>query len=665
MKKILLFVALALTMIACNNKPQDYTSYDEYPEYDGTDLGVTYTPKKSVFKTWSPAAEEVKLNLYTDGLEGEPYISYNMKYTKDGVWEEVVKEDLNKKFYTFQIKKEGKWLDPTPGIWAKAVGCNGERAAIIDLSTTNPEGWADDKRPELKSFTDAIIYEVHMRDMTISPTSGSTYPGKFLGLSERGTVSPEGLSTGLDHLIDLGITHVQILPSYDYGSIDETRLADNKYNWGYDPKNYNVPEGGYSTDPYDPTKRILEMKTMIKQLHEAGIRVIMDVVYNHTFVGETSHLNLQAPGYFYRMTDEGEWGNGSGCGNETASERAMMRRFMVESIKYWINEYHIDGFRFDLMGIHDIETMNAIRAAVNEIDPTITIHGEGWAAGACQIPEETQAMKQSVSQMPGIAVFSDDIRDALRGNWVEGNKGGFLVGNHFEESIKLGVVGATTHPQIDNTRLVHSQKTYALTPSQVINYVSCHDDPCIVDKLKAINPQFSEKELIKMDLLAQTIVFTAQGVPFIYAGEEVFRDKKGVHNTYQSPDSVNQIDWSNKARYPQVYEYYKTLISMRKQHPAFRMNDAGMVENAISFTHDTDNVVAYSIDGSLAGDEWKEIYVIYNGNRNDININLPEGEWTAACHNGKIDMKGIKTIKNRISVPATSATILFKLGSIN
>lgn len=660
MKQFLLSVAIALTIVACSNKPQDYTSYDEYPEYKGTDLGVVYTPAKSVFKTWSPAAEEVRLNLYEDGLEGEEYASYKMKYTEEGVWKHTVKEDLNGKYYTFQIKKDGIWYAPTPGIWAKAVGCNGERAAIIDLKATNPEGWDKDRRPELKSFTDAVIYEVHMRDMTISPTSGSSYPGKFLGLSERGTRSPEGLSTGLDHLLDLGITHVQILPSYDYGSIDETRLSDNKYNWGYDPKNYNVPEGGYSTDPYDPAKRILEMKTMIKELHSAGLRVIMDVVYNHTFVGETSHLNLQAPGYFYRMTEDGSWSNGSGCGNETASERLMMRRFMVESIKYWVNEYHIDGFRFDLMGIHDIETMNAIRTAVNEIDSTITIHGEGWAAGPCQIPSEVQAMKQSVSEMPGIAVFSDDIRDALRGNWVEGNKGGFLTGNHFEESIKLGVVGATAHPQIDTDKIVHADRAYALSPSQVINYVSCHDDPCIVDKLKAINPQFTTQELIKMDLLAQTIVFTAQGVPFIYAGEEVFRDKKGVHNTYQSPDSVNRIDWSNKAGYPQVYEYYKGLIAMRRQHPAFRMNDAETIAKTIVFTHGENNIVAYTIDGTKTGDEWSNIYVIYNGNNKIVNMALPEGEWIAACHDGKIELSGNRKFTKRISIPATSATILYQ-----
>lgn len=646
-------------LCACTPKQRNYASYDEYPEYKGTDLGVTYSEKKSVFRTWSPAAEEVRLNVYDAATDSMPSAVYDMKYDVDGTWLASVNGDLNGKFYTFQVMKDGGWLQPTPGIWAKAVACNGDRAAIIDWATTDPEGWDEDVRPELVSFTDAVIYEVHMRDMTISPTSGSSFPGKFLGLSERGTVSPDGLATGLDHIIDLGVTHVQILPSYDYGSIDESRLEDNRYNWGYDPKNYNVPEGGYSTDPFDPATRIREMKTMIQQLHAAGIRVIMDVVYNHTYVGETSHLNLQAPGYFYRMEGDSVWMNGSGCGNETASERAMMRRFMIESIKYWVEEYHIDGFRFDLMGIHDIETMKAIRAAVDEIDPSITIHGEGWAAGACGIDEELRAVKQNVGKMEGIAVFSDDIRDALRGNWAEGNRGGFMTGKGFEESVRFGVVGATAHPMVDQSKIVHSSGAYATSPAQVINYVSCHDDPCVVDKLRDINPDFTIEEIIRMDLLGQTVVFTSQGVPFIYAGEEVLRDKKGVHNTYQSPDSINEIDWSNKARYPQVYEYYKGLIAMRKAHPAFRMSDAGMVAEAIKFLPTESNVVAYTIDGTRMNDEWREIYVVYNGSREDVTVELPEGEWTVACRDARFVEDGELKFSGEMMVPATSAAVLY------
>lgn len=398
---------------------------------------------------------------------------------------------------------------------------------------------------------------------------------------------------------------------------------------------------------------------MIQRLHAAGIRVIMDVVYNHTFVGETSHLNLIAPGYFYRMANDSTWSNGSGCGNETASERPMMRRFMIESVKYWINEFHIDGFRFDLMGIHDIETMRAIRAAVDEIDPSITIHGEGWAAGACGIPEELRAVKQNARQFPGIAVFSDDIRDALRGNWVEGNRGGFLVGRGFDESIRFGVVGGTAHPMVDQSNIIHSSGAYANSPAQVVNYVSCHDDPCIVDKLRAIDPSFTIDEIIRMDLLAQTVVFTSQGVPFIYAGEEVLRDKKGVHNSYQSPDSINQINWHNKAIYPQVYSYYRSLIAMRKAHPAFRMSDPDMVAAAISFLPSERGVVMYTIDGTKTDDTWANICIIYNGNRSEATVSLPDGEWNAVCYDARF-LDTPAQYSAEINVPASSAVVMYR-----
>ena len=658
--KLFLPVILLVCLMSCGHLPKEYATVNDYPLYEGTDLGATYYATHTKFRVWSPAAQAVRLNIYEHGLNGKPLAVYDMNRSEKGTWTYSVKQDLKGKFYTFQIQKNGKWLGETPSLWCKAVGVNGNRGAIIDMKETNPQGWDTDKRPEMKSFTDAVIYEVHMRDFTIASNSGSKYPGKFLGLSESGTRSPEGFKTGLDHLKELGITHVQILPSYDYASIDETQLDKNEYNWGYDPKNYNVPEGGYSTDPYNPVTRIKEMKEMIQQLHANGIRVIMDVVYNHTYVGEDSHLNLMAPGYFYRFNEDGSWGNSSGCGNETASERLMMRQFIIESVKHWINEYHIDGFRFDLMGIHDIETMNAIRQAVNEIDPTISIHGEGWAAGGSPLPENLRAVKQNAPQFYPIGVFSDDIRDALRGNWMDGNKGGFLVGNGYEESIKFGVVGAVSHPQIDLTKIVHSQTAYAKTPAQVINYVSCHDDPCLVDKLKATIPDASEQELIAMNKLAQTIVFTSQGVPFIYAGEEVFRDKKGVHNTYKSPDDVNQINWSNKAKYHDVFNYYQQLIALRKAHPAFRMSTAEQVNKHLTFRTQDKNLVSYMIQDYANGDSWKTILVIFNGNRQDISYTLPAGKWTAVCEHGKLNQSGLGTYTQTINVSASSATILYQ-----
>ena len=658
--KLVLTLLIVVSSISCCHQPKQYASVNEYPIYEGSDLGVTYNPTHTNFRVWSPGAQAIKLNIYNNGINGQPTTVYDMNRSKQGTWTYVIKDDLKGKFYTFQIQKNGQWLNETPDLWCKAVGVNGDRGAIIDMAETNPVGWKTDKRPEMKSFTDAIIYEVHMRDFTIASNSGSKYPGKFLGLSESGSRSPEGLKTGLDHLKELGITHVQILPSYDYASIDETKLSDNYYNWGYDPKNYNVPEGGYATDPYNPVTRIKEMKEMIEQLHKNGIRVIMDVVYNHTFSGEQSHLNLMVPGYFYRFNEDGSWGNSSGCGNETASERPMTRKFIIESVKYWINEYHIDGFRFDLMGIHDIETMNAIRQAVDEIDPTISIHGEGWTAGGSPLPENVRAVKQNAPQIYPIGVFSDDIRDALRGNWMDGNKGGFLVGNGYEESIKFGIVGAGSHPQIDLTKIVHSQTAYAKSPAQVINYVSCHDDPCLVDKLKATAPNATEKELIAMNKLAQTIILTSQGVPFIYAGEEIFRDKKGVHNTYKSPDDINEINWSNKSKYHEVFEYYQGLIALRKAHPAFRMTTVEQVNEHLKFNTSEKNMVSYMIQNNANGDSWKTILVILNGNRHDISYALPAGTWTAVCESGKISQTEIATHHDTLRISASSATILYQ-----
>lgn len=659
-RKLTILGIIITSIISCSEKPQKYASYDDYPVYQGNDLGITYSPDRSTFKAWSPEAEEVRLNLYDDGIDGAPYATYDMKYEKDGVWEYTVNEDLIGKFYTFQIKQNDKWLGTTPGIWAKAVGCNGNRAAVIDWESTNPQGWEKDKRPEMKKFTDAIIYEVHMRDFTVSPTSGSSFPGKFLGLCETGTTSPEGEKTGLDHLLDLGITHVQILPMFDFGSIDETTLNQNSYNWGYDPKNYNVPEGSYSTDPYNPYTRIIELKTMIQKLHSVGIRVIMDVVYNHTFVGENSHLNLMVPGYFYRMNADSTWSNGSGCGNETASERPMMRKFIIESVKYWIKEYHIDGFRFDLMGIHDIETMKTIRAAIDEIDPTISIHGEGWSAGECGIPETERAVKQNAPQFAPIAVFSDNIRDALRGNWTEGNKGGFLAGNDMDETIKFGIVGATNHPQVNFKDIIHSNAPYATTPEQVINYVSCHDDPCLVDKLKATCPDASFEDIIKMDLLAQTIVFTSQGVPFIYAGEEVLRDKKNIHNSYNSPDSVNEINWSNKAKYKNVYSFYRSLIELRKNHAAFRMDNAQDVAENIHFIETEPGIVAYTINAKQCGDTWSKIMVVLNRNKEPKNINLQGETWNICLKDETFYTSTEQKISDFITINPTTAIILYQ-----
>lgn len=664
MKTSSFFMAiLSFLFMSCNSSTK-YASYDDYPVYDGQDMELTYSPELSKFRIWAPSADKVKLLLYEDGLSGSAYLVLDMKKSEQGTWVKEVDKDLLGKFYTFQVNINDAWLDETPGIWAKATGVNGKRAAIIDFAKTNPEGWMDYKRAKVENFTDMIVYEVHIRDFSVSPTSGIKNKGKYLGFTERGTTNADGLSTGLDHLIEMGVTHVQLLPPFDYASIDETKLQDNNYNWGYDPLNYNVPEGGYSTDPYDPYSRIREFKTMIHALHNAGISVIMDVVYNHTYTGDKSHLNLQVPGYFYRMKADSTWSNASGCGNETASERAMMRNFIVESVAYWVNEYHIDGFRFDLMGIHDIETMNEVRAVLNEIDPSISLYGEGWTADSSPLGEEKRAVKKNIRKLDNIAVFSDDIRDAMRGGWMNAEVPGFVSGvADLEESVKFGVAGASLHPQVDYTKPIYSKEPYAAHPSQIVNYVSCHDDMCLVDKLNYSKPAgTTAEELLRFNKLAQTVVFTSMGIPFVYAGEELYRSKLGVHNTYQSPDSVNQINWDNKTICNDLYNYYKGLIALRNAHPAFRIATQEMMVEKLHFIDfEEPNVVAYTLSDHANGDSWEDILVIYNGNREPVRLDMPEANWTVVCYDGQINLDGIaKQTKSSFVVPASSAAILYQ-----
>ncbi|MCP9612700.1 type I pullulanase [Coprobacter tertius] len=637
------------------------TPYDDYPAYKGADLGVTIMEDETRFALWAPSADAAELLIYDQGQGGKPVQVLAMS-RKSPVepWRASQNGKLYGKFYTFRIHHDGKWLPETPGIWAKAVGVNGDRAAIVDMNKTNPEGWENDVRPPLKNFNDIILYEMHYRDFSVDSTSGINNRGKFLSLTETGTRSPSGQKTGIDHLKELGVTHVHLLPSYDFGSIDETRLSENKYNWGYDPKNYNVPEGSYSTDPFTPETRIKEMKQMIKALHDNGIRVIMDVVYNHTYTTENSNFNLTAPGYYYRHNAEGGYSDASACGNETASEREMMRRYIVESVKYWVNEYHVDGFRFDLMGIHDIETMNQVRKELNKIDPTIFVYGEGWAAADSPYPAEKRALKANAPKMPGIAVFNDDLRDAVKGHYSDGASQGFVSGvKGLEESVKFGIVGATNHPEINYHNVNYSDAPYALTPAQSINYVSSHDDLCLVDKLKASNPEMAEQDLIRLDKLAQTIVFTSQGVPFIFNGEEIFRTKKGVHNSYQSPDSVNAIDWENKTRYRDLFNYYQGLIALRKNHPAFRIPTSEGIRSHLHFLDTSPGVIAYMLGEHANGDSWREILVIFNGDSISRKVNIPEGNWTVVVKDGVINEAGMGTVKGgSVEVPYSSALIL-------
>ena len=634
MKKTALTTLLMMTL-ATSIQAQDFC-FDE----------MTYSPEQTTFKLFAPNNAKCYVKV------GKKKVK--MTKMSDCLWTATVKGDQKGQPYVFNAGH-----GDTPGVFAKAVGTNGREGYVLDLRETDPKGWEKDKRPVCLSPADLIVYEMHHRDFSIA-RKGAKYPGKFLALTE---------GWALSHLKALGVNAIHILPSYDYGSVDETRLHEPQYNWGYDPVNYNVPEGGYSTDPADPAARIREFKQMVQALHKAGIRVILDVVYNHTYDIDHSNFQKTYPDYYYRKNADGTYSNGSGCGNETASDKPMMRKFMMESVKYWINEYHIDGFRFDLMGCHDIETMNQIRQMVNEIDPTIFIYGEGWSAGSCALPNDQLGMKANIPQMPGIAAFSDEIRDALRGPFSDDTKPGWLGGApDCEESLKFGIVGCIRHPQVDMSKVNYSKAPWAVEPTQMMSYASCHDDMCLVDRLKASIPSLKSSngklsncqmdELIRLDLLAQTAVFTSQGVPFMLSGEELLRNKKGVHNSFESPDSINQLDWQNKLRYPQVFEYYKNLIQLRKHFPHFRLGSAEQVRQKVQFLNAPKGVVAYRIEEAV-GCIVTRVIVVLNATRQEQLIEIPEANYAVVCANGVIDLNGIDTFRgNQVSVAPQSAMII-------
>lgn len=607
---------------------------------------VNYTPKQTTFKLNAPKKPTIR--LYAVGRGGKAEKKVKMKQTSENVWQATINGDLKGKFYTFDIGK-----GETPGVFAKAVGCNGQRGAIIDMKTTNPIGWENDDILVLQNPADLVIYEMHHRDFSIDKSSGLMNKGKFLALTEQKAIK---------HLKELGINAVHILPSYDFASVNEGNTTDPQYNWGYDPLNYNVPEGSYSNDAELPSRRILEFKQMVQALHKAGIRVILDVVYNHTFDIEGSNFERTFPKAYYRYTADGKPSNGSGCGNETASEKPLMREFMLESMKYWMKEYHIDGFRVDLMGIHDIETMNIIRNELTAFNPNVFIYGEGWSAGKCAYPTEKLAVKANMKQMPGIAAFSDELRDALRGPFNDDKQAAFLGGiAGFEESIKAGIAGMIAHPQVDYSKVNYSKEPWANEPTQMISYVSCHDDMCLVDRIKASIPEaaYDMDELIRLNQLAQTAVFTSQGVPFMLSGEEMLRDKKGVHNSYNSPDEINHLDWNNLKTYPQVFAYYKGLIHLRKAHPAFRLGSAELVRKHLEFFPTQDCLVAFRLKNHAGGDKWNNIYVVLNGSTNLQTINIPNGKYTIVANNGVVDEAGIGEMEGgEVMIDAQTALIL-------
>ena len=625
MRKVVMLLSFLSQLIYGKAQKTDYSNYQVY---NGTDLGLSYTPNQSGFKVWAPSADAVELLMYIKADGNELFSKFALQKEKGGTWFTTIKGDLKNKFYSFRISQDGKWLDEAPDPYAKAVGVNGKRAMVVDIKETNPQGWSNDKSPVFNNPTDAVIYELHVRDASIAANSGIKLKGKFLGLTEPGTKNPEGLSTGLDHLKELGVTHIHLLPLYDYNSVDESKPNQPQYNWGYDPLNYNTTEGSYATNAEDGITRIREFKQLVKTFHENGLRVVMDVVYNHTALTENSYFNQLVPGYYYRQTKDGKFSNATACGNETASERPMVRKFIMESMKYWVQEYHIDGFRVDLMGVHDIETMNIISKELHKIRPDILIYGEGWTAGASPLPDSLRAIKKYAYKLDRIAVFSDDIRDGIKGSVFDHHDKGFASGKAgMEESIKFGVVASVRHPQVDYSKVNYSKAPYAKEPYHTISYAECHDNHVLWDKLAISAKDATEEQRKQMHKLALSIVLTSQGISFLHAGTEFLRTKNGVENSYNSTDSINQLDWSLKTKNKEVVEYVKALVKLRKEHPAFRMKTAKEIAANIKFREDKNKVIAYTINGKAVKDNWSSILIIYNADNTTRTVNLPAGKW--------------------------------------
>ncbi|MED0987348.1 type I pullulanase [Bacillus paramycoides] len=623
--------------------------FDNSFYYGGNDLGNIYTPQHTKFRLWAPTASEAKLvtyNKWSDKIGTE----INMQQGEKGTWITELKGNQKGLFYTYKVKIGDKWTEAVDP-YVRAASVNGDKGAVVDLEETNPKNWKVNKKPKFKNPEDAIIYELHVRDLSIQPESGIKHKGKYLGVTEKGTKGPEGVKTGLDYIKDLGVTHVQFLPIFDYASVNEETLNEPQYNWGYDPKNFNVPEGSYSTNPYEPTVRITELKQMIQTLHDNNLRVVMDVVYNHMYNAAESNFHKLVPGYYYRYNEDGTFANGTGVGNDTASERKMMRKFMVDSVTYWAKEYNLDGFRFDLMGIHDYETMNEIRKGVNQIDPSIILHGEGWDLNT-PLAAELKANQKNAEKMKGIAHFNDNIRDGLKGSVFEDTDNGFVNGKqNMEDRIKKGITAGIDYDT--------NSSTYQ-DPEQVLTYVEAHDNHTLWDKLELTNSGDSEEVRKQMHKLSSSILLTSQGIPFLHAGQEFMRTKYGDHNSYKSTDSINQMDWLRRAAYNNEVEYMKGLIDLRKKYPAFRMTSAEQIKKDISFIDAPKNVVAYTIDGKGNENKTEYFMVAHNGNREAVDITLPsKGPWKVLVDGKQAGSKTLYVVHdNKIKVPALSSFVL-------
>ncbi len=626
--------------------------------YTGDDLGASYDKSGTSFRVWAPTATKVELIIYPTGNDSQGEI-HTMDEKESGTWHTLLKGDFHGQYYNYLVTS-GQTTHEVIDPYARACGVNGKRGMVVDLNKTNPTGWEQLKTPILKHFTDAIIYELHVRDFTIHKDAGVKYLGKYLGLAEPNTRSPQDMATGLDHLKELGVTHIQLMPCYDFYTIDERKKENAEYNWGYDPQNFNCPEGSYATDPFHGVIRIYEFKKMVKALKENGFRVIMDVVYNHTYLTKDSHLNRLVPGYYYRQDPHGNFTNGSGCGNELATERPMVRKLIADSIIYWAQEYKIDGFRLDLMGLMDLTTVNLIRSQLSNLDPSIILFGEGWTGGHSPLPDSEKAIKGNIRQLYGTGAFNDEFRDAIKGHVFFSEQPGFVNGaTGMEESIKSGIVGATDHPEVNYSQVIYSHFPWAAESYQSINYASAHDNLTLWDKLQKTNPQHQQEILVAMQKLALAIVLTAQGVPFLHSGSEFLRTKFGDHNSYKAPDSINQIDWSLKARYYHVFNYVKGLIHLRKSHPGFRMRTREEIKEKLRFLPvPAGKMVGFTINEANL-EPWRTIAVIFNANPTPHEVNLPDNGWVVVVNKNRAGTSHLQTIGDSfVQVQGISTTVL-------
>ncbi len=617
----------------------DSKEFIEQYTYDGDDLGAVIHGDETTFKVWAPTASKVVLNLFEAGDGGKAFKSVDMEKGEKGVWSSTEKVGSGT-YYTYTVTTaagEQETTDP----YAKAVGVNGNRGMVIDLDSTDPEGFEDDTFIDrIETYQDAIIWEVHVRDFS-NRIADSKYPGKYLAFTETGLKNASGEPVGVDYLLDLGVTHVHLQPVYDFATVDETSSAP-QFNWGYDPKNYNAPEGSYSTDPYHGEVRVNEFKQMVQALHEKGLSVVMDVVYNHTYEGN-ANFNKIVPYYYYRYLPSGENSNGSGCGNETASDRVMFRKFMVDSVTYWASEYHVDGFRFDLMGLHDIETMQAIEQALHAINPKAIIYGEGWTGGTSTLRSNRQAIQANIRQVKAsegaagsVAVFNDAIRDGLKGSVFNEKDQGYISGDPGKaraNSVAFGIEGGkggTPSWKVDN--------------AMVINYMSSHDNRTLWDKLTKSNPKATDEQKVKMVRFGAAIVLISKGTPFWLAGEEMLRSKGGDHNSYKSSDAVNNIDWDALVPGSLVAEtrdWYKSLIAVRKAWSFLRGADV-----SCEVREDASIVVTYTENGKVAA------IAVINPLDSDIGYTLPAGNWGALINGDSITENPETVLNGSVSVPA-------------